>query len=118
MFPMSPFIRALKQGPFPKNVRFVSIYSRDDGVCFYKSAMLDVPSNNANLKNVEISGMNHVDLVIRKAAYNVIRKELRTGEHPLSQKRKKIRSSSAKRRVKQIAAPSQVAQVLPISRRS
>lgn len=118
MFPMSPFIRALKQGAFPKNVRFVSIYSRDDRVCFYKSAMLDIPPKDTNLKNVEISGMNHVDLVIRKAAYNVIRKELRTGEHPRAKQAKKEPTVPAHRRVKRVAAASRVAQVLPIKRRS
>lgn len=110
MFPMSPFIRSLKEGPFPKNVRFVSIYSCDDRVCFYKSAMLDIPPNSTHLKNVEISGMNHVDLVIRKAAYNVIKRELRTGEHPAMRQpvRKKAKAVNSTR----------TAQVLPIKRRS
>lgn len=118
MFPMSPFIRALKQGPFPKNVRFVSIYSRDDRVCFYKSAMLDIPPKSKHLKNVEISGMNHVDLVIRKAAYNVIRRELRSGEHPRSKKLQRGKAVVAQRRVKNVAGSGRSAQVLPISRRS
>ncbi len=80
MFPMSPFIRALKDGAFPRSVRFVSIYSKDDRVCFYKSAMLDIPAKgNDNIKNVEIKGMGHADLVMRKAAYNIIKRELLAG---------------------------------------
>ena len=118
MFPMSPFIRALKQGSFPKNVRFVSIYSRDDRVCFYKSAMLDIPAKSPNLKNVEISGMNHIDLVIRKAAYNVIRRELRTGEHPRAQKMKTAKTTPTQRRINKVANAPRGAQVLPINRRS
>src|SRR3989338_9456197 len=54
MVPMSPFIRRLKQGPFPKEVRFVSIYSKNDKVCFYTSAILDVNGTEGNIKNIEL----------------------------------------------------------------
>lgn len=80
MYPMSPFIRQLKKGPWPKNVRLASLYSKDDRICFYKSAMLDIPNGAANVHNIELPGMTHADYVIRKAAYNVIRRELLKGE--------------------------------------
>ena len=80
MYPMSPFIRRLKQGLWPKSVRFVSLYSKDDRICFYKSAMLDIPEGHKNMKNVDLPGMTHSDYIIRKSVYNVIKKELIEGE--------------------------------------
>lgn len=80
MYPMSPFIRRLKKGPWPKHVRLVSIYSKEDRICFYKSAMLDIPDGVTHIKNMELPGMNHSDYVIRRAAYNVIKRELLEGE--------------------------------------
>ncbi len=78
MIPMSPFIRKLKEGRFPSQVRFVSIYSKDDRVCFYKSAMLDIPANGSkHIKNIEVKRMGHADLIMRKAVYNVIKRELK-----------------------------------------
>ncbi len=80
MLPMSPFIRKLKKGPWPKNVRLVSLYSKDDRICFYKSAMLDIPEKSTNIRNVELHGMSHSDYIIRKSVYQVIKRELMEGE--------------------------------------
>ena len=80
MYPMSPFIRRLKKGPWPKQVRLVSLYSKEDRICFYKSAMLDIPEGAPNIKNIEMPGMTHSDYIIRKAAYLVIKRELLAGE--------------------------------------
>ncbi len=80
MYPMSPFIRRLKKGHWPKHVRLVSLYSKDDRVCFYKSAMLDIENGVSNIKNVELPGMSHGDYIIRKSAYQVIKRELLEGE--------------------------------------
>jgi len=77
MYPMSPFIRSLKRGAWPKHVRFVSLYSKEDRICFYKSAMLDIPEGASQyMKNVELPGLNHSDYIIRKSAYIIIKKEL------------------------------------------
>ena len=76
MYPMSPFIRKLKKGRWPKHVRFVSLYSKDDRICFYKSAMLDIPKGVRNLKNVELPRMGHADYLMRKEAYQAIKREL------------------------------------------
>lgn len=80
MYPMSPFIRRLKKGRWPKNVRLVSIYSKDDRICFYKSAMLDIPDGVKNIKNIELLGASHSDYIIRKSAYDLIKRELLAGE--------------------------------------
>ncbi|SRR5579885_2324396 len=81
MYPMSPFIRRLKKGAWPKNVRFVSLYSKEDRICFYKSAMLDIPEGAGQyMKNIELPGLNHSDYIIRKTAYQVIKEELLAAE--------------------------------------
>lgn len=74
--PMSPFIQELKEGPFPPSVRMISIYSRSDRICPYKSAMLDIPAGVKRLKNIEIPGLGHADFVMKKKAYKVIKQEL------------------------------------------
>jgi triacylglycerol esterase/lipase EstA (alpha/beta hydrolase family) len=80
MYPMSPFIRKLQKGAWPKHVRFVSIYSKEDRVCFYKSSILDIPEGVTYMKNVLVPGLSHSDYLIRKTAYNLIKRELATGE--------------------------------------
>jgi triacylglycerol esterase/lipase EstA (alpha/beta hydrolase family) len=81
MFPMSSFIKRLKEGHFPRRVRFVSIYSKDDRVCYYKSAILDIPANGGDrIKNIELKGLRHSDLVMRKTVYNIIKEELLKGD--------------------------------------
>lgn len=80
MYPMSPFIRRLQKGAWPKSVRLVSLYSKDDRICFYKSAMLDIPEGCDFMKNVELIGMSHSDYIIRKSVYGIIRQELILGE--------------------------------------
>jgi triacylglycerol lipase len=78
MTPMSPFIRRLKQGPFPESVHFVSIYSKGDRLTPFPSAMLET-EEHANLKNVEIDGIGHRDFLTRKTVYDVIARELDAG---------------------------------------
>ncbi len=76
MYPMSPFLKRLNAGPFPKNVRFTSIYSKKDKICFYKSAILDISNGEGNLKNIELKKMGHADYLMKKKAYDVIKREL------------------------------------------
>ncbi|MBI2082908.1 MAG: alpha/beta fold hydrolase [Deltaproteobacteria bacterium] len=78
MYPLAPFLRRLNRGRFPKNVRFVSIYSKKDKICYYKSAILKIPRNTRNMKNIELENIGHVDYLIKKEAYQVIRRELTT----------------------------------------
>ena len=80
MYPMSPFIRNLQKGAWPKHVRFVSIYSKEDRICFYKSSILDIPEGATHMKNVLVPGLSHSDYLIRKSAYSVIKRELTVAE--------------------------------------
>jgi triacylglycerol lipase len=96
MIPLSSFIRRLKEGNFPKSVHFVSIFSRTDRVAYYKSSILDIPKNSKNMKNIELPGMSHADFVIRKNAYETIRKELLNGK-PLPKLSRKTPKLSSKK---------------------
>jgi triacylglycerol esterase/lipase EstA (alpha/beta hydrolase family) len=78
MTPMSPFIRRLKMGPFPRTVRFVSIYSKDDGASPFPCAMLET-EGYANLSNVEVPGVGHREFLYKRSVYEVIRRELAKG---------------------------------------
>lgn len=76
--PMSPFIRRLKKGPFPANVRLVSVYSRTDRICPYPSCLLEITA--PNIKNILVEGeISHRDLLTRKAIYEIVRQELEDG---------------------------------------
>jgi hypothetical protein len=70
MSPYSDFVAALKKLPFPKNVKIFSIYSRDDTVCPFPFAVLDEAKN---VKNVEVFGVTHSELLIKKNVYYALR---------------------------------------------
>ena len=78
MTPMSPFIRRLKQGPFPESVHFVSIYSKADRLTPFPSAMLET-DGHPNLKNVEVDDIGHHEFLTRRKVYDVIAQELDAG---------------------------------------
>lgn len=73
--PMSPFIRRLKEGPFPESVRLVSIGSKADRVVPFPSSVLEV-DGRPNLLNVEVADVGHHDFLTRKRVYDVVRREL------------------------------------------
>lgn len=73
MAPMSRFLRRLKIGPFPKRVKFYSVYSKDDRVCLYPSAMLE---EAPNIKNIEVESISHSEFLIKKSVYYIIRHAL------------------------------------------
>jgi triacylglycerol lipase len=77
--PMSPFIKRLKLGAFPREARLTSVASADDQVNPFPSCLLDNPSGHPHLKNVEVAGIGHRDFVTRRAVYQVIRRELFEG---------------------------------------
>ncbi len=79
MTPMSPFIRRLKIGAFPANVRFVSIYSKADRFSPFPCCILE-NAGQPNLRNAEVLGIGHRDFVFKKAVYDVIRQELQSAE--------------------------------------
>ncbi len=80
MMPLSSFLKRLHRGPFPPPVRLVSIYSKQDRICYYRSAILEVPFGARNIKNIELSGIGHADYLMSRRAYQVIRRELKAGE--------------------------------------
>jgi triacylglycerol esterase/lipase EstA (alpha/beta hydrolase family) len=79
MTPMSPFIRRLKIGSFPDGVRFSSIYSKQDRLCPFPSAILET-EGHPNLSNVEVKECTHREFLTRKKIYDVIKRELEAGE--------------------------------------
>lgn len=78
MTPMSPFIRRLKLGAFPRHVRFVSIYSKLDKVSPFPSCILET-NGEENLHNVEVDGVTHREYLWKRQVYQVIRRELSLG---------------------------------------
>jgi len=78
MTPMSPFIRRLKMGPFPPNVRFVSIYSKDDRTSPFPCCIIE-HKGQPNLFNVEVSQVTHRELLLRRGVYEIVRRELELG---------------------------------------
>lgn len=78
MTPMSPFIRRLKMGAFPRSVRFSSIFSKSDRVNPFPSCILEGDGAD-NLHNIEVTGVSHREFVTRRTVYQVIRRELAIG---------------------------------------
>lgn len=78
MTPMSPFIRRLKIGAFPRHVRFVSIYSKADRASPFPCCILEEERGD-NLFNVEVPGVTHREFVYKRAVYEVVRQQLELG---------------------------------------
>lgn len=77
--PMSPFIRRLKMGAFPRDVRFTSIFSKADRVNPFPSCLVENEQSSPRLTNVEIADVKHREFVTSKTVYQVLRRELFTG---------------------------------------
>jgi hypothetical protein len=75
MTPMSRFIRRLKEGPFPDNVRFVSIYSKSDRVSSFPSGILET-DGRPNMLNVDVKDTGHHQFLVKKRVYDVVRHHL------------------------------------------
>lgn len=78
MTPMSPFIRRLKVGAFPRHVRMVSLYSKADRVNPFPSCILE-DNGMGNLFNVELSDVTHREFLLKRSVYEIIRQELAAG---------------------------------------
>ncbi len=98
MTPMSPFIRRLNRTPWPEGVKIVSIFSKGDTVCPYPSAVLKTPKGG--IKNLEIQDVGHVEFLMKKRVYWLIRKELLGGRAAAGRSlpRRKIRRSGSSSR--------------------
>lgn len=79
MTPMSTFIRRLKLGPFPRQVRFTSVFSKADKVSPFPTCLLETDGGTGNLVNVEVPGVGHHDFLTRRSVYQVIQRELAHG---------------------------------------
>lgn len=77
--PMSPFIRRLKTGAFPRDVRVTSIYSKADRVNAFPSCILEEGGHVPNVFNVEVGDVVHRELLTSRTVYQVVRRELFTG---------------------------------------
>jgi triacylglycerol esterase/lipase EstA (alpha/beta hydrolase family) len=86
MTPMSPFIRRLKMGAFPRHVRFASIYSKEDKASPFPCCILE-DQGTGNLANIEVSGVGHSEFVVKRSVYEVIRRELALGYEQSPQQR-------------------------------
>ncbi len=75
--PMSPFIRRLKMGAFPREVKLTSIFSKADRVNPFPSCILD--GGEAQLHNIEIADVAHRDFLTSRTVYQLVRRELFTG---------------------------------------
>lgn len=73
--PMSDFIQRLKTGPFPENVRLVSIYSKADQVASFPSPLLETDGQD-NLLNVDVHDVHHYNFLATKRVYEIVRREL------------------------------------------
>jgi triacylglycerol lipase len=78
MIPGSPFLARLLDGPWPAQVRLVSIWSRQDGASPYPGCVIDT-HGLPQLSNVEVDG-DHRAFLVRKRIYEVILRELRAAE--------------------------------------
>ena len=78
MIPGSPFLARLQDGPWPAQVRLVSLWSREDGASPFPSCVVDT-HGLPHLANVEVSG-DHRAFLVRKRIYQVLLRELRAAE--------------------------------------
>jgi pimeloyl-ACP methyl ester carboxylesterase len=81
MTPMSPFLRRLWRGAWPPGVRFTSIYSRDDKVAPFPTALVET-HGLAYIRNVEVAARGHREFLYKKRVYDALLEELRAGEAP------------------------------------
>lgn len=95
MSPLSSFIRRLKIGPFPKKVKFFSIYSKDDRMCIYPAAVVE---EAPNVKNVEVDSVSHSEFLIKKSVYHLIR-------HALEDQMPKSLEERTRQKVKEYRSP-------------
>jgi triacylglycerol lipase len=75
LYPGSPFLRRLGAGPWPGEVRLVSIWSRQDGAAPFPAGVLDT-EGLPHLANVEVNA-THTSFLTSKRVYEVVLRELR-----------------------------------------
>lgn len=83
MTPRSTFLRRLNLGPWPSNVRLVSVYSRADVCTPYPSGRVAL-AGARDVHNVELPELRHRDFLVARSAYAVVRRALGEDVHPLA----------------------------------
>jgi pimeloyl-ACP methyl ester carboxylesterase len=78
MIPGSPLLARLQDGPWPAQVRLVSIWSREDRVSPFPACLVDT-HGLPHLANVEVAG-GHRAFLVRKRIYEALLRELRAAE--------------------------------------
>jgi hypothetical protein len=76
---MSPFIRRLKMGAFPRSVQVTSIFSKGDLVNPFPSCLFENPADEPHIKNIEVADIAHRDFVTNRTVYHALRRELFAG---------------------------------------
>lgn len=74
LFPGSAFLRRLHDGPWPGQVRLVSIWSREDGASPYPSAVIET-HGLPHLANVEVQS-HHAAFLTSKRVYQALLHEI------------------------------------------
>ncbi len=77
--PMSPFIRRLKMGAFPRDVRLTSVFSKADRVNAFPSCILEETGAGEQHHNIEVADVVHREFLTSRTVYQVVRRELFTG---------------------------------------
>jgi triacylglycerol esterase/lipase EstA (alpha/beta hydrolase family) len=75
MFPWSPTVKDLNRAAFPAGVRLVSVYSGADFVCPWRYSVLTA-QDGADVRNVMVRGLGHMDLVEDPYVYGLVLREL------------------------------------------
>ena len=70
----SEFLHKLNNTPYAKSVKAYSIYSKDDNACPIPASVVEEAHN---VNNIEVFGVTHSELLIKKTVFNAIRHALR-----------------------------------------
>lgn len=76
LLPRSKLIHTLHRDSFPVEIPLTSIYSKADVVCPYWASVLRPRPEETHIRNVEIPGVGHSQLVWDPAVYRVVRDHL------------------------------------------
>jgi hypothetical protein len=77
--PDSEVMHKLKANALPESVYAASVYSETDRICPAPLCPLDIPQGTSNLDNIQIEGINHLDLMVDPRVYDVVREHLERG---------------------------------------
>jgi triacylglycerol esterase/lipase EstA (alpha/beta hydrolase family) len=79
MAPRSRFLRRLASGDWPAGVRLTSIWSRQDLLAPYPSAVVET-CGLPQVRNVEVRVDGHRDFLFRRGIYQTVLEDLRDGD--------------------------------------